>query len=139
MARMVAALFGFPGEGVDVPVEVTFTPEGDGERWVRTFAGKHFSSLQSPGTGRDEHLLVERFGPARFALALVIEDDRLVLIPRRWSLFAIPMPKVLLPKGASFETEREGKFCFDVEIAMPLVGRIVAYRGTLQEGDSAGI
>ena len=64
---------------------------------------------------------------------------RLVLIPRRWSLFAIPMPKVLLPKGASFETEREGKFCFDVEIAMPLVGRIVAYRGTLQEGDSAGI
>ena len=138
LARIIARLFGFPREGTDVPVEVSFTPEGDGERWHRTFNGKRFSSWQSPGTDRDEHLLVERFGPARFALALVAENDSLCLIPRRWSLFAVPMPHFLLPRGSSFETEREGEFAFDVEIAMPLAGRIVAYRGTLQEADKPG-
>nr|WP_240700195.1 DUF4166 domain-containing protein [Sphingomonas gei] len=131
-AVLVAALVGFPRSATQVPVTVTFSPEGEAERWVRNFGGKRFSSLQSAGTGRNEHLLVEKFGPATFALALIAESGRLTLIPRRWSFLGIPMPKFLLPAGSSFETEREGLFCFDVEISTPLIGRIVAYRGTLR-------
>lgn len=134
-AAILVALFGFPRAASKVPITVTFLPEGDAERWVRNCDGKRFSSVQSVGTGRDEHLVVERFGPARFALALVAESDRLALIPRQWSIFSIPMPKFLLPTGASFETEQDGQFCFDVEISMPLIGRIVAYRGTLCKAD----
>jgi hypothetical protein len=33
--------------------------------------------------------------------------------------------------GTSFESEKDGRFRFDVEIAVPLIGLIVAYRGTL--------
>lgn len=135
LARFVAAVVGFPRAGPSVPVAVTFTPEKDAERWTRDFGGKRFSSLQSQGAKRDEHLLVERFGPAKFALALVVEQDRLLLIPRRWSFLSVPMPRSLLPRGVSFETEENGAFCFDVEISMPLIGRIVAYRGTLQVAD----
>jgi len=134
-AAILAALFGFPHTASKVPVTVTFSPEGDAERWVRNFNGKRFSSVQSVGTGRDEHLVVEQFGPARFALALVAESGRLALIPRRWSIFGIPMPNFLLPTGESCETEQGGQFCFDVEISMPLIGRIVAYRGTLRRSD----
>lgn len=75
--------------------------------------------------------MVERFGIASFAMALVVEDDSLFFIPRRWSLLGISMPRFLLPSGKSFETEENGQFCFDVEISMPMIGLIVGYKGKL--------
>lgn len=132
LARAVRAIVGFPKAASDVPVTVTFAPEIGGERWVRRFDGKVFSSLQSLGTGKNEHLLVERFGVASFALALVIDGGRLCLVPRRWSLLGIPMPTFLLPRGVSFEHEEAGRFHFDVEISAPVVGLIVAYKGSLE-------
>jgi hypothetical protein len=126
-------MFGFPKATIRVPVTVTFAPEGTGERWTRNFGGKIFTSLQSCGTGKDQYLLVERFGIAKFALALVVESSRLLLIPRRWSLMGIPMPGFLLPTGATFETEENGQFCFDVEISAPFAGLIVAYKGALEQ------
>jgi hypothetical protein len=126
LARLVAAVIGFPAAGDDVPLRVTVTPEADGERWTRDFAGKTFSSRLRPGTGRNEHLMLERFGLIEVALALVVEDGRLCLIPRRWACLGIPLPMALLPVGTSFECEREGRFGFDVEI-----GPIVAYKGVL--------
>ena len=65
------------------------------------------------------------------ALALVVDGGRLQLLPRRWSVWGVPLPRWLLPGGNSFEADVDGRFAFDVEIAAPLVGRIVAYRGTL--------
>jgi len=131
LARFAAVVMGFPNAATRVPVTVTFAPENGSERWTRDFGGKRFASLQSRGTGRNDYLLVERFGPLSFAMALTVEEDRLHLVPRRWSAFGIPMPHGLLPNGTSFEAEVEGRFRFDVEIAAPLIGRIVAYRGSL--------
>lgn len=130
-ARLVAAVVGFPRRGNDVPVTVALSPEHGGELWTRTFGGRSFSSLQTCGAGRNRHLVVERFGIAAFALALFVEGDRLYLLPRRWSLLGVPMPGFLLPRGSSFETESDGRFRFDVTIALPWVGLVVAYRGQL--------
>ncbi len=132
LARLVAAIMGFPKAAAAVPVTVSFTPEGSGELWTRDFGGKRFSSLQSEGKGRNDYLIVERFGPMAFAMALVVEEGRLKLIPRRWSVFGIPMPRALMPHGESFECESQGRFQFNVEIALPLIGLIVAYKGTLE-------
>ncbi len=132
LARIVGAVFGFPPASREVPVSVAFAPERGGERWTRDFAGRTFSSWQRRGQGRNAWLLVERFGIVDVALALVLEDDRLHLVARRWSCLGIPLPKALLPGGRTFETGCDGRFVFDVEIAAPLVGLIAAYRGTLQ-------
>ncbi|MCW0197298.1 SDR family oxidoreductase [Sphingopyxis sp.] len=132
LARLAAAIVGFPKAADAVPVTVTFTPEGTAERWTRNFGGKSFASLQSAGTGRNDYLLVERFGPAAFAMALVVDGGRLRLVPRRWTLFGLPMPRALMPGGPSFETEIDGKFHFNVEIRLPLAGLVVAYRGMLE-------
>lgn len=132
LARITAALMGFPPAAEQVPVEVEFRPEAGGERWIRSFGGRRFSSLQSAGSGRNAQLMVERFGLISVAIALLVEGDTLRLVPRRWSLLGLPLPKALLPTGNSFETERDGRFVFDVEIAAPLIGLIVAYRGTLE-------
>lgn len=131
LARLIAAAYGFPGGGSEVPVSVDFVPEADTERWTRTFGGKRFSSTQARGTGKDQYLLVERFGPISVALALVLERDRLHVIPRGWRLLGMPLPSFLLPTGSTFEGETQGRFSFDVDISFPLVGRIVAYRGVL--------
>jgi len=129
---MISAILGFPKAGMHVPVSVVFSPVEGGERWTRNFGGKTFSSAQSCGSGKDQYLLVERFGIIAIALALVLDGGRLRLIPRSWCLLGISMSKVLLPSGLSFETEEQERFCFDVNISAPFAGLIVAYRGTLE-------
>lgn len=132
LARLVAWVFGFPPAGRDVPVRVRFTAAATGERWERDFGGRRFSSLQTEGKGRSDRLLVERFGVFEFGLALVVEGDRLRLVPRRWSAFGLPMPLWLAPGGDSFETVEDGRFRFHVEIRLPLAGLVVRYRGWLE-------
>lgn len=131
LARIVARCINAPPSGENTPVTVTFKPEAQGELWTRNFAGKIFKSHQRLGRGKNAHLIVEKFGPVDVALALLIEGPRLRLVPRRWSVFGIPLPKALLPRGNSFETQEDGQFTFDVEIAAPLVGLICSYKGTL--------
>jgi Domain of unknown function (DUF4166)/Saccharopine dehydrogenase NADP binding domain len=132
VANAIASLFRFPPSGDNVPVRVGFSPHEGYERWTRTFGKRSFTSLQGCGEGRNQHLLVERFGIATFGLALVIEGDRLHLIPRRWSVAGVPMPAFMLPRGTSYETEVEGRFRFDVTIELPVIGKIVAYNGHLE-------
>ena len=75
--------------------------------------------------------MVERFGPMAFAMALVIDGDRLHVVVRRWSAFGIPMPLWLAPAGEAYESAEEGRFNFHVEIGHPLMGRIVRHDGWL--------
>ena len=86
LSRVVGAFIGFPKSAASVPVEVTFQPIADGERWTRKFGEQEFCSSQRIGRARDEHLIVERFGIVDVALALVVEGERLYLVPRRWSI-----------------------------------------------------
>lgn len=131
-ARLIARLFAFPKAGADIPVSVTFLTAANGrETWGRNFAGRLMMSTQQAGTGRSQYLITERFGPLTFGLALVLDGAKLRLIPRRWSLLGLPLPRVLLPKGNSHESEVDGKFRFHVEIAVPVAGPVVTYDGWL--------
>ncbi|MFM1817054.1 MAG: hypothetical protein RLZ98_3749, partial [Pseudomonadota bacterium] len=131
LTRWISWIFGLPREGRDVPVTVTFEKKNGSERWTRRFAGQEFASTHSRGEGRNNRLLVERFGPFAFAIALVQEGERLEFRIRRWSFLSIPLPTALAPSGDTYETVRDGRFTFDVEIRLPLVGRLVRYRGWL--------
>jgi len=66
------------------------------------------------------------------ALAVLVDGDQLRLVPRRWSLCGLAMPRFLLPGGSAVERGADGRFAFDVEIRLPFAGLVVAYRGTLQ-------
>lgn len=130
-ARLVAALAGFPAAAAEVPVTVRFEASDCGETWTRTFGAGRFASRQFAGCGRSAALLCERFGPLTFAMALVVEDARLRLVLRHWSLFGLPLPLWLSPRADAYETEDGGRFRFHVDIAHPLTGLIVRYRGWL--------
>ncbi len=132
LATLVARLFSFPDQGADIPVSVTFLTAASGvETWGRNFAGRLMVSTQEPGRGRNAHLITERFGPFAFGLAMVTQGAKLRVIPRRWTLFGLPLPHALMPSGNSYETEQNGKFRFHVEIALPLIGPVVTYDGWL--------
>jgi len=131
LARLAAALVGFPRAGENVPVRVDFTREDGRERWTRTFAGRSFHSTQEPGSGRCEWLVCERFGPLCIGMALVLEGERLRLIVRRCSVFGIVLPLWLAPRGDAYEYAADGRFHFHVEISHPFTGLIVGYRGWL--------
>jgi hypothetical protein len=52
-------------------------------------------------------------------------------VVRRWTAFGISMPLAFAPAGDAFESAGGGRFDFHVEIRLPLIGRIVRYRGWL--------
>jgi len=131
LGRIIAAMMRFPPQADDVAVTVKMEPHKGGERWTRTFGNKTFSSFQTPGTGRNEGLLVERFGLVSVAMSLEIKGSAMYLVPQRWNILGLPLPKLLIPGGDSFEYEKDGTFHFDVTIKAPMFGLIVSYKGWL--------
>lgn len=131
LAWVIAKSIGFPPAGADLPITVRLAAEAGAERWSRCVAGRTFSSVQSAGSGRAEGLVRERFGAVAVDMALLVEPGHLRYVVRRWSLFGVPMPLWLGPRSIAVESVNARKFCFDVEIAHPLTGLIVRYRGWL--------
>jgi hypothetical protein len=138
LAWAVAKSIGFPPAGEDLPINVRLAAQAGAERWSRNVASSTFSSVQSAGRGVAEGLVRERFGVVAVDMALVVEPGCLRYIVRRWSLLGVPMPLWLGPRSVAVESVEDQKFCFDVEIAHPLTGLIVRYRGWLvsESGDS---
>lgn len=131
LARAAAALFRFPRAATSVPLRLEITPRGRGKAWRRRFGGRGFESVLGEGRGRLERLMVERFGPFAFGVALVRDGDTLRYVVRRWSAFGLPMPRAWAPGGDTREYDDGGRFGFDVEIRHALTGLVVRYKGWL--------
>jgi hypothetical protein len=128
LSRLVATLFALPPAGRDQALEVTFTPDGGTELWARRFGDAVFRSLQYERRG----LLRERVGPSTFVFALATSADGLALKLEGVRFLGLPLPGFLAPTVATFESEREGRYHFQVEASLPLLGRIVRYEGWLE-------
>lgn len=132
LAALLCLIFRFPKAGQNIPMSVTFTVKDGVEHWTREFAGRKMHSTQEEGTGRFEHLMTERFGPFAIGIALVIKDNILCNVTQSWSVFGLPLPRILCPGGEVFEHIKDGRFNFHVDITAPLIGRIVKYTGELE-------
>lgn len=127
LGRIAARLMGFPPAGTH-PLKVTMVEHHGTETWTRDFGGRRFSSRLSH-QGRH---LVESFGPLSFRFDLPGGPEGLSMVMRGWSAFGIPLPLALAPRSEAREWAEGGRFRFDVPISLPLVGRLVHYRGWLQ-------
>ena len=58
------------------------------------------------------------FGPITVALALVVADGRLVLVPCGWAFLGLPMPLRWTPGGNASEYAKDDRFWFDVELGI---------------------
>ena len=134
LARLIAVLYNFPQTGDQVPVSVTFRVREKGEIWERDFAGIKFSTFQAEGSGYADKLLVEKFGPVTFWMALILKQQELHLVTRAWSIFGIPLPLAFAPRAIVYEYADGDDFCFHVEVKHWLIGLLVRYQGRLAPG-----
>ncbi len=137
IGKLIARVIDFPKSGRQMPINVTVesrvNKQGASiELWTRTVGQSAFCSQLFAGSGESSHLLCERFGPTRFAIALIREDSTLRWEVRHWTLFGIRMPLWLAPRSDATETVVDNNFYFAVKLSHPLVGRIVHYQGWLR-------
>ncbi len=127
--QVIAWFAGFPRAGKGVRAAVTIEREGDGEVWVRRFGRATFASHLS------EHAperLAERFGPITFDLDAKADayGFKLAIVGAR--LGELPLPRFLTPRTeAAAHADENGRYRFDVTISLPVLGRLVRYRGWL--------
>jgi hypothetical protein len=135
LARLLANCFRLPPAGRDQPLTVELIRDAAAERWVRSYGRQRMRSRLSAGRGADQWLLCERFGPLRFAMALVADGDRLRYVARGWRCFGLPLPSALAPRVQAQEYGADGRFHFDVRLEQRGLGLIVHYRGWLAPCD----
>ncbi len=142
LARLIAHVFGFPPASPATPIAVTMRLDAaGGETWAREFGARKLTSrlrATRPGVVR------ESFGPFAFDMAMDATPDRLSMRVVGWRFGPIPLPSWLAPRSHATETDADGRFHFDVPIALPLLGRLIHYSGWLvaeevEEGASSAV
>ena len=69
--------------------------------------------------------------------ALEAAADGMALKLQGVRLLGVPLPGFMSPSVCTFESERDGRYHFEVEASLPLLGRIVRYVGWLDREDDA--
>jgi uncharacterized protein DUF4166 len=132
-ARFLAWLFRLPTVAANAPITVEFAGADGGELWTRRIGRRVMRSRQHLDPRTPPRWIVEQFGVFAFDLELDAADGRLALVMRGMRCCGVPLPAALWPRITATESEEEGRFRFDVEIGLPLLGRLVRYRGWLTD------
>ena len=112
------------GEG---PIAVDIDTDRDGETWTRHVAGHAMRSRLRAHHGR----LRERLGLVTFDFRLVVDDSELRWQVERVRALGLPLPRRAFTGVVARESERDGRYAFDVRATLPVAGLLVHYRGTL--------
>jgi hypothetical protein len=111
-----------------VPVSVEFVVDANGEQWNRQFGPARMASRLWQRNGQ----LMERLGAMRFCFALdVVEGQVLWRAQRVWAFGIVPLPARWFAQVHCRERERNGRYEFLVDVAMPVIGRLIRYEGWL--------
>ena len=128
----VASIMGFfaslPGAQDNAPLHVTIEKHGTNETWRRDFDGDVMTSELSEREG----YLSEKIGPLRFTFALSAENGAIVWRVHKVSMLGIPLPAALFGDVSAREFAGDDLYRFQVLASLPLVGRLIEYRGELQ-------
>jgi hypothetical protein len=130
LAALLARLFGMPAAANETPISVTKRLWPDREVWTRRFGERRMESrlrAVAPGVVR------ESFGPFDFDMKVSVNEGVLAMTIVGWRIGPIPLPSWLAPRSAATESQdADGRFRFDVPIALPLIGRLTHYSGWLE-------
>ena len=126
LSRLCAWATRLPPAGAG-PIHVDIDADRHGERWIRHVAGHAMPSRLRAHAGR----LRERLGLVTFDFDLHVDAGQL-----RWSVAAVHVFGLPLPRGwfegvEAIESERDGRYRFDVRATLPFAGLLVHYTGWL--------
>jgi hypothetical protein len=126
LSRLCALATRLPPAGHG-PITVEITAAQGREQWTRIVAGHAMRSGLWAGDG----FLCERLGLVTFGFRLEVNDESIVWRVARVRALGIPLPAAWFDGVTACESERDGRYCFDVTARLPLVGWLVRYRGSL--------
>ena len=109
------------------PIEVEIVADATGERWTRHIGGH---AMRSRLWGEDG-LLCERLGLVTFGFALSARDGAIDWRVVRVRALGLPLSAHWFGAVAAREFDKDGRYRFDVQAALPLAGMLVRYRGWL--------
>lgn len=110
------------------PIDVEIESRHGRETWVRHVRGQAMRSTLRGGDG----VLVERLGPVEFAFRLRNAHGAILWTVAKVRLFgAVPLPTSWFSDVQARESERDGRYCFEVSASLPLAGLLVRYTGWL--------
>jgi hypothetical protein len=130
LARALARWGGLPRAGVDLPAELTVTPDPEGETWRRRFGEDSFVTRQ----WEEDGLLVERAGLFELCFRLEVAGARLIFQQTgaglRLGRARIGLPFWLSPR-VSARVWQEEAMRVQVEVSLPGLGTLCRYDGGL--------
>jgi len=127
LAKLICLVMRFPKQNSSVALRVDCDHQLDSMILNRQF-GDH---LMCSTFYRDGIYLVERLNGLSLYLKAVEQDGVLQYQFYRAKFLGIPMPKFLYPQVKAYEQEVDQKYYFFVDVSMCLIGRVIAYSGTL--------
>ena len=130
VARLLRRLLGLPEPGPRQPLRVVITPDGMRETWARQFVSRRMQSVLSHREGSP--LLYEQLGPTTLGFVLRRDGDAIDWSLRKVWAFGIPLPRACVGNVLSRSGCVDGRYTFTVDTRLPLIGRLVAYRGWLE-------
>jgi hypothetical protein len=132
LAWLICWSAGLPRPGRDIDVSVDFEPRHNGaEHWDRLFGDRRYASLIVAGTGRDNGFLIERFGPFQLRFQMTVLPEGLGWLVVGWRLLGVPLPRWSTPHIKCLESADGDCFTFDIDVAFPVIGWLMHYRGWL--------
>lgn len=126
LSRLCAAATRLPPAGRG-PITVDIDIQPEGERWIRHVHGHAMPSWLWWQDG----LLCERLGLVRFGFRLGVRDEGIEWTVERVHALGIPLPARWFGGVRARESARDGRYAFDVQAALPGIGLLVHYRGSL--------
>jgi Domain of unknown function (DUF4166) len=133
LARLLARCMGTPADKQSGPILFELDAGLEEETWTRRFPLHTMSSRIRLTAGQ----VVEHLGLARLTFDLREVEGNLEMRLRRLLFLGIPCPRWLMPRLIATETGDGGQFHFCVQAAVPLLGVVAGYRGTLRVPDEA--
>ena len=131
LARWLARLGGLPRARERVEVELTVTPDADGEIWRRRFGSDQLVTRQ----WEEDGLLTERSGSLELRFRLSVSKGRLYFQQEGAGLMVggrrISLPRWLCPRASACAWE-DGRMQVSVEVSFPGVGVLCRYEGELE-------
>jgi hypothetical protein len=124
---LLAALMRMPRSNAKAELVVVGWHFPDQMVWSRTFDGRTFESTFQT----DEIFLIEQMGPLSLVMEPKVEGTRLVYRLAATRLGPLKLPFLCAPSLNAWEGERDGKYEFEVAVALPVIGRVIRYAGQL--------
>ncbi|MDY0873513.1 DUF4166 domain-containing protein [Dongia rigui] len=127
LGALLASVLNMPAANPQCFLIVSGDHLSDRMIWRRSFDGKKLESNFLLDGGH----LIEMMGRLKLRLKPRVNAGRLHYELRSAYFGRIPLPRCLMPTLVAWEGEAEGFYEFEVEIRLPLIGRLVRYAGKL--------